>query len=300
VGVPDYYNVLGVSESATQDDISKAFRSLAKKYHPDTHHGDAEAETRFKEVSEAHETLSDPDKRKQYDALRAAARSGFGGYRAGPGGVRFEEFDLSGLGGAGGSFDDILSQLFGGLRGSPRGARTRPSKGANVTAIIRVPFKVAVRGGKTRLAFSQGGNTRTIDLSVPAGTEDGGRIRLRGLGSPGPAGPGDLVVTVRVDKNAHFRRDGFDIEGSFDVPFTTAALGGKVRAKSLDGEVELTIPPGTSGGKRFRLRGQGVKSKNGTGDLYLTVNVVIPEKLTKQQRRRLEELAQEIEKEKKG
>ena len=337
----DFYQVLGVPDSAPQDEIKKTYRRLAKRYHPDANPNDPAAAERFKEVAEAHTVLSDPDKRKQYDrmrklgafdAVRGARGAGRGAGAPGPD----EAFDFGGLGGLG----DIFSSIFG-------RAKREEERGGQVEAVVEVPFRVAMRGGKVpvtlpvtegcptcrgsgaapgassatcgecggkgTISFGQGnfavqrpcpvcrgrgtvpsercptcaglGEVRTdrrVMITVPPGTESGQRIRLKGQGEPGKTGrpAGDLLVTFQVQADRFFRREGLDVVCEVPINLAQAALGTRIRVRTLDDKkVVLRIPPGTQPGRRFRLRGQGVQKPERAGDQLVQVQVVIPEQL---------------------
>ncbi|WP_282944607.1 DnaJ C-terminal domain-containing protein [Cellulomonas endometrii] len=296
----DFYAVLGVSKDADAATIKKAYRKLARTMHPDHNPGDAVAESKFKEVGEAYAVLSDPEQRQQYDQLRAMAggarfRAGaggpggaqaggfedlFGGVFGGAGGgsrVRFPQGASTGGGGNGG-FEDLLGGLFGGGGGGfgqPRGGR----RGADLSAVTTLPFRQAVEGSTVAL----GVEGRTVKARIPAGVRDGQKIRLRGKGRPGENGApaGDLEVTVRVTPHPVFALDGSNLRVTLPVAFDEAALGAEVAVPTLDGgSVRLKIPAGTPSGRTLRVKGRGVKTPAGTGDLLVTVQVVVPQRLS--------------------
>lgn len=351
----DYYQVLGVPKNATQEEIKKAYRKLAQKYHPDANPGNKEAEERFKEISAAYDVVGDPAKRKQYDQVREMVASGFGpsagaswsgGSRAR---VRFEDLGFGDLG--------DLGDLLGGLFGVRRGRRAAAVRGADLEAEVTVSFEDAMRGttvpvriqgpapcstcggsgaapgsspvvcpqchGTGGIAVNQGlfqieqtcprchgsgrvvervcptckgsgsqRRTRTFQVRIPAGVKDGARIRLRGHGEPGPPGgqPGDLYVRVHVRPHTFFRRRGDDLEVVVPITYTEAALGAEIQVPTLDGAVTMRVPPGTPSGKTFRLRGKGAPRRGGQGDLYVTVQVEVPSRLSKEERELLEKL----------
>lgn len=350
----DYYEVLGVDKNADDAALKKAYRVLAKKYHPDMNPGDAEAEKKFKEASEAYAVLSDPEKRRQYDQFGHAAFEGGAGGAGGFGG-----FDFSGD--MGDIFGDIFGDLFGG--GRRRGPANGPMQGSNLRASIRISFEEAIFGcekeldinlkdecetchgtgakpgttpttcpkcgGKGQIVYSQqslfgmvqnvqtcpdcrgtgkiikdkcsacGGTGYTssrkkIQVSVPAGIDNGQSIRIRGKGEPGVnGGPrGDLLVEVVVSGSPQFARQDLDIFSSVDISFAQAALGGDQRIATVDGDVIYTIKPGTKSGTRVRLKGKGVPSlrnKNMRGDHYVTLNVAVPTRLSEEAKRLLRE-----------
>lgn len=363
----DFYHILGVSEGASQEDLKRAYRKLAKEYHPDTHPGDARAEERFKEISEAYNVLSDPKKRRQYDQMRKFGFGGgggadaggfrgfdfgnfdFGGFqnsrgaRPGPGGGSpFEGFDFGGLG-------DLFSQFFD-LGG--RGRRTGTQRGEDVMVQVSVPFETAAAGGKASFAvekektcpscsgggakpgstvkpcsecggrgtvvIGQGGfgvsrpcprcygrgqiienpcdrcqgsgitkGKRSYTIRIPAGIEDGGRVRLKGEGRPGTHGSpkGDMFVTVRVRPHRFFSKRGLDIHCDVNLSLAQAVNGSKIRVKTLHGKkVQLSIPGGTREGTSFRLSGMGISKNGKRGDQYVRVRVSIPPDPTKEEK----------------
>lgn len=299
----DYYATLGVEKGAAEADIKKSYRKLAQKYHPDANPGDAAAEEKFKEVSHAYDVLSDAKTRKEYDDFREMMKSGFGGGFGGAGGagaggrrIRFEDlgdlgdiFTRAGQSGGNVFSDDIFGSIFG------RGG-TRPSKGRDQETEFALGFREALEGTTANLRLTEPttGKQRSIKVRIPAGVSDGARIRVPKKGDSGPNGgpPGDLYVTVQVVPHQIFGRKGRDLTLALPVTFTEAALGADVTVPTLDGgTVTLKIPAGTQAGKTFRLRGKG-GGLNGTGgDMLVTVNVVVPQKLTKEGRDLLERFA---------
>jgi molecular chaperone DnaJ len=291
----DFYAVLGVTKDADATAIKKAYRKLARQLHPDQNPGDAAAEARFKDIGEAYAVLSDPEQRQQYDQLRAMAggarftaggRGGgtagfedvfggmFGGGANGPGGrVRYS---TGGAGGAG--FEDILGGLFGG--GGPGFGATRgPQPGADLTASTTLPFRTAVEGSTISLSVEG----RTVNARIPAGVRDGQKIRLRGKGRPGdPGAPaGDLVITVHVEPHPVFTLDGTNLRVTVPIAFDEAALGATIEVPTLDGStVRVKVPAGTPSGRTLRVKGKGVATSKGTGDLLVNVQVVVPQKLS--------------------
>ena len=346
----DYYEVLGVSKTASDDEIKKAFRTLAKKYHPDMHPGDKECEEKFKEAQEAYAVLSDAEKRKQYDQFGHAAFDGTGG---GAGGFDFSGMDMGDI------FGDIFGDFFGG--GSRRRTNDGPMKGSNLRTSVRITFEEAIFGcekeiemvlkdechschgtgakpgttpetcpkcgGKGKVVFTQqsffgtvqnvqtcpdcGGSgkiikdkcpdcrgtgyiasKKKIQVSIPAGIDNGQSIRIAGKGEPGINGGdrGDLLVEVTVSKHPIFKRQETTIFSTVPISFVTAALGGPIRIKTVDGEVEYEVKPGTQTDTKVRLRGKGVPSlrnKNIRGDHFVTLVITVPEKLNEEQKEAL-------------
>ena len=362
----DFYQVLGVSSTATQDEIKKQYRKLAKKYHPDTNPNDAKAAERFKEISEAYQTVGDAEKRKQYDQMRqlGAFGGGFGGggrspgARGAPGGgfqsgtINIEDLDLGGLGG--------LGDLFGSMFGGAGRARSRgPERGQDVETTLEVPFRTAALGGSVpvqlevteqcptcngsggapgatfstcpechgrgTVSFGQGGfavqrpcpnclgkgqvpsqrcptcngagevrTRKTVEIKVPPGADTGTRVRLRGQGGRGANGgpPGDIVITFAVQEDRFFKREGLDLVAPVKINIAQATLGSRVSVRTLDGKkVAIRIPPGTSSGKRFRVRGQGISRDGAQGDLIVEAEVTVPETLTPEQEKAMREFA---------
>jgi molecular chaperone DnaJ len=309
----DYYAVLGVKKTATADDVRKAFRKLARKYHPDVNPGDKKAEEKFKELSEANDVLSEPKKRKIYDQLgfysdnidpktaEAYANSGggaagnpFGGGGSPFGGYTqsgqhtdfdFRDFDFGGQqqGGRGGSFKDIFSGMFGG------GAAQEPANlaGADAEYTVQVPFWESIRGGEMKLNIQRPSamgrmTPEPISFRIKPGTRDGQRIRLAGKGNPGVRGgpPGDLYLIVHIAEHPIFHRDADDISITLPILPWEAALGAKVEVPTIDGRTVLRIPPGTQTGQRLRMREKGVPSATRPGvigDQIVEIRIVVPE-----------------------
>jgi molecular chaperone DnaJ len=374
----DYYAVLGVPASASQDEIKKQYRKLAAKHHPDKNPNDPKAADTFKAISEAYQTLGDAEKRKQYDDMRRlGAFGGFGGGggarpggpgRGAPGGypppgatgnIRFEDLgDLGGLGGLG----DIFSSMFGGGAGTrgATGQRARgPQRGDDVETTLEIPFRTAAQGGKVSveldmneecatchgsgaapgaklvtcpecggrgtISFGQGGfavqrpcpvclgrgqvptercptcggsgevrTRKKVMITVPAGVDDGSKIRLKGQGGRGAKGgpPGDLLITFQVQPDRFYKREGLDLIAPVPINIAQATLGSKISVKTLDGtKVAIKIPPGTTSGKRFRVRNQGIEREGSRGDLIVQVEVTVPEKLTPEQEEAMKKFA---------
>jgi molecular chaperone DnaJ len=366
-GTKDFYKVLGVEEKAPQDEIKKAYRKLAKKYHPDANPDNPKAADRFKEVGEAYSVLSDPEKRKQYDQMRRLGAFGFGrgarpgGYSTGrpaPGGpgAGFSFDDLGGLGG----ISDIFSSIFDLGKKGPKAKKEGPTRGDNVEYMVEISFETAVRGGKISISvpiseecatcagsgaapgtkirtcgeckgsgsvtFGQGGfavtrpcpaclgrgkipekacpscqgsgtvrQKRKIQVTVPEGVETGSRVRLSGQGERGREGgpPGDLVINFKVKGHRFFRRDGLDVYVSVPINIAQAALGSKIRVRTVHGrKVVLKIPEGTQTGTKFRIRGQGITKGSKSGDQYVEVRVEVPESMSEEELKAMEEFAE--------
>jgi len=371
----DFYAVLGVSSSASQDEIKKQYRRLAAKHHPDKNPNDAKAAERFKEISEAYTVLGDAEKRKQYDDMRRlGAFGGFGGgARSGPrpssgprpggGGAgreqefRFQDFDIGGLGGLG----DLFASMFGGGADRGAGARQRDEqRGQTVETTLEVPFRVAATGDKVSvelevneecdvcngsgaapgatlkvcpecngrgvISFGQGGfavnrpcpmclgrgqipsercpkcggagevrNRKKVMITVPAGSDTGTKIRLKGQGGRGSAGAasGDLVITLQVQPDRFYKRDGLDLIATVPINIAQATLGSKISVATLEKKrVAIRIPAGTASGRRFRVRGQGIAKDGQRGDLIIEVQIAVPEKRTEEQERMMKEFAE--------
>ena len=311
----DFYATLGVSKDADAAEIKKAYRKLARKWHPDQNPGDASAEQKFKEIGEAYGVLSDPEQRKQYDSLRAMAGGGprfasgpggatgangfedlFGGMFGGGGGGPRVRYSTSGMPGGGmpggGGFEDILSGMFGG--GSPGGRagfQRGPVKGGDITTSASLPFRSAVEGATVNLTLD---GTRSMKVRIPAGVQDGQKIRLRGKGQPSATGgsPGDLVVTVKVEPHPVFGLNGQNLTITVPITFPEAVQGATISVPTLDGsQVKLKVPAGTQSGSRLRAKGRGVKTKKGTGDLIVTLEVAVPRKVSKAAAEALQQFA---------
>lgn len=305
----DYYAVLGVDKRATQKDIQKAYRRLARQFHPDVSPNKKEAEERFKEINEAYEVLSDPEKRKRYDELGAdweryreyrpyseagrAAGAGAGGFTS----QRMRPEDLEDLFGGESPFSDFFDTFFGGGGATERRGPPRPRRGQNVEGTVEVTLEEAARGGTWQVQLAEeNGNTRRVEVTIPPGVRDAARIRIAGQGGEGRAGGprGDLYIVVRVQPHPIFRRDGDDLHARVSARMTMLLLGGEVAVPTLTGRVMLKIPAGTTDGRVFRLRGKGMPRPahpDQHGDLYVEVHVALPQQLTFEQRRLIEEFA---------
>ncbi|WP_419551317.1 DnaJ C-terminal domain-containing protein [Candidatus Poriferisodalis sp.] len=275
----DYYAVLGVSPDASDPDITKAYRKLARKHHPDSSDGDEE---RFKQISAAYDVIGDSEKRAAYDEARRMGPAGFGpqmgGFASGPGGFSIRIEDLGDLGG-------IFGHLFGDGRGRAGRGDPMPMRGQDLETRVGVSFRDAIEGAITEVAVPDpsSGGMRKVKVRIPAGVDDGGRIRLAGKGSPGSGGGpnGDLFVIVDVARDTDFGRDGRNLTVSVPITYPEAVFGADVRVLDFGGNsVTLRIPPGTPSGKTFRVRGRGVKTRRGTGDLLVSVEIAVPTKLS--------------------
>src|SRR5271168_1899964 len=302
----DPYEILGIDKKASAADIKSAYRRLAKKLHPDANKNDPKAATRFAELNAAHEILEDADKRKAFDRGEIDAEGkprfrgfeghgGAAGARPGAGFSPESEFESFSFGPEGftrgtkrgrasanahaGGFEDILREAFGGARRGGAGAAFEAEDfggGANVSASLTVSLPDAAHAATQRIRLPSG---KDVEVKIPAGISNGQQIRLRGQGMAGPSGAaGDLLITLSIAPHPTFTLDGADIRLDLPVTLYEAALGAKVRVPTLDRPVELTIPPGTSSGRTFRLKGKGFPAKEGRGDLLATVRIVLPEK----------------------
>jgi curved DNA-binding protein len=309
----DYYETLGVSKTASEDEIKSAFRKLARKYHPDMAKAKdkATAEEKFKQINEAYEVLSDPEKRKKYDQLGAnwnqpggfqpppgwGARQpgGFHQYGGGNGGVEFE------FGGTG--FSDFFEQFFGGGRGQSAfggggfGRRAATAeRGSDVEADIMVPLEEALNGAKRTVSFRRAGSkkTETYQVKIPRGVREGQRIRLAGQGEAGARGgkSGDLFLRVRLARHPDFTVEGSDLIHEVKILPSQAVLGAEIKVPTLEGDVRMKIPAGTQGGQRFRLRERGLPSSAGArGDLFVLTQIQIPKKISEAERKIWSDLA---------
>jgi curved DNA-binding protein len=320
----DYYATLSVKKDASQDDIQKAYKKLARKFHPDVNK-DPQAEVKFKEIGEAYEVLKDPDKRQKYDqygsAWNRARQSGGSGVPPGwnvhygdSGAGGFDFGDLGGMGGGGERFSSFFDMLFGG--GGPGGQRRGaaaggpagfggfggqggPQVGGNAEATLPLTVEEAVQGGEKEIAISDPstGQRRSLSVKIPAGVRSGQKIRLAGQGPPGLGGAaGDLLLKVEIQPDSRFRVDGADIQTTVPVAPWEAALGGEAEVETPTGPVRVRIPAGSSSGRKIRLRGRGLSKQGGDkGDLLAEIRVVIPDPLSPRERELFEQLAAESE-----
>ena len=268
----DFYKVLGVDKKATADEIKKKYRSLARDLHPDKNQGDAAREEKFKAVSEAYDILSDSKKRAEYDEARSMFERG--GFRAPTGGGNFQGGDFSDLFG-GGNPQDIFANLFGG------GGRRGPRKGSDLQTEATITFKESVFGTTLDLKLNiNGTGSQTISARVPAGVNDGAKIRVKGKGAPGEAGPGDLFIELNVKPHAIFSRKGENLTLTLPVTFAEAALGADLKVPTLAGDdVTVRLAAGTPTGRVLRVKGRGIKKGAVIGDLLITIEVQVPRAL---------------------
>lgn len=286
----DYYDVLGVAKSSTEKEIKKAYKRLAMKYHPDKNQGDEQAATKFKEIKEAYEVLTDADKRGQYDDFGHSAfqnggmGGGFGGgHSQGFGG--FEDIFGSAFGGGGrsrggfggGGFDDMFSQQ----------RQPRPQKGQDRQFNLTVDFADAINGCEQVIELPINGVSKKINVKVPAGIDNGEKIRFSGKGESGAYGgpAGDLLIQINTRPHTHLQRDGNDLICPVTTDFVTAALGGEVEIQTLESRFKLKVPAATQSGRKFRMKGKGVTSRKGiTGDLMVEITVATPTNLNEKQK----------------
>ena len=274
----DFYKILGVSENASSKEITKTYRKLARKLHPDANPGDQEAERKFKEISAAYDVIGDEKKRSEYDEFR----------RLGPAGAGFNS-DFGGFSSGGMPFD--ISDVFGNFFGNqPNMGRQR---GLDLEATLSLSFMDAINGITTTLTLgnSQGKTSTSVKVKIPPGVENGQRVRVKGKGRQGPSGPGDLFVVVQVEPHELFGRDGNNLTLKTPVTFPQLALGSEIKVSTLDGnKVKLRIPAGTPNGRTFRVKGRGVSTSKNVGDLLVTVEVQIPTEMSEKEISLVQEL----------
>ncbi len=328
VDYKDYYKILGVSKNASEKEIRSAYRKLARQYHPDVNPGDKSAEEKFKEINEANEVLSDPEKRKKYDELSeyyqqygrmpGSADGGFGGtggahyqYRTvtpdelndlfggqSPFSDFFEQFFSSDFAGGSGSSSSIFGNVGNGTGATGR-ARQRATVGQDIEAQVEVTLAEAYSGASRVFELADvDGSTKRIEVKIPAGVDEGSRIRIAGQGGQGTAGRGNLYLVVQIVPDERFTREGTTLRTTIDVPLAVAMLGGEAQVTTPDGrKLALRIPPETANGKSFRLRGRGMPQlgqPDKRGDLFAEVSVVLPRHLSDEQRRLFEAFARSI------
>ena len=316
----DYYKTLGLQRDASQDEIRKAYRELARKYHPDMNPDDKTAKKRFQEVQEAFDVLDNAEKREMYDRYGSSFET-FGGSprgstnwggQAGARGFTFDDVDFGqifgsrfgdgpggggpGGGGPGGGFADLFGQFAGDARSGGRKRARRPSRGADVRHELTISFNLAVTGGEVEIVLKRrSGKSETIGVKIPPGIEEGMKIRLRGQGEPGAPGgtPGDLLLTVRALGHPCFQRRGNQLHVKLPVTLAEASLGAKVDVPTPKGTVSLKVPPGTSSGTKLRIKAHGVAPAKGpAGDLLAEVQIVLPDTLDDESREMIRQIGE--------
>lgn len=290
----DYYQLLGVSRNASDEELQKAYRELARKNHPDLNPDDRRAKENFQRIQTAYDVLSDADKRKRYDQLGSNFEQ--------MGGAGFQDVDFSqlfGQGGAGpggmpGGFEELFRQFSGAGRSGPRG-RAQPARGMDLEQELTIPFNTAVTGGEAQITVRRPSDKQeTLSVRVPVGVKDGQKIRLRGQGQDGGSGrAGDLLIVVHVAGHPWFRRRGNDLELDLPISLEEAALGTNIDVPTPHGTITLKIPAGTSGGKRFRIKDHGIRVAKGKGNLFVTVQLQIPAQLDEQSQQLIREFSQQ-------
>jgi curved DNA-binding protein len=290
----DYYEILGLKKGSSPDELKKAFRKLAVKYHPDKNPGDKKAEDRFKEINEAYAVLSDPQKKSQYDQFGSAGfhqrYSQEDIFRNFNGGDIFREFNLGG--------DDLFSRIFGGGGGFRQGGgRAMSRKGQDFEMEVAISFLEAFSGGEKRVAFSREGRSEELSVKLPAGIDSGARLRLTGKGGAGIGGGpnGDLYLNIAVRADSRYSREGADILFPQQIPFSHACLGGSLDVETLDGIKRIKVPAGIQPDTKIRLKGLGFpqQGKGTRGDFYVVVKVKVPQTLSAQQKELVEKLGKE-------
>ncbi|WP_022940267.1 DnaJ C-terminal domain-containing protein [Psychromonas hadalis] len=278
----DYYEVLGVTKDASEKEIKKAYKKLAMKYHPDRNPDNPVAENNFREVKSAYEIVNDAEKRQQYDDFGHSAFDESGQSRRG------------GFGQQGGGFDDMFGGMFGERQQQQPRYQPQPEKGSDIIATIEISLEEAVEGCVQEIKLPN--NPQLLKVTIPAGIDTGQRVRINGKGNPGTlgGGHGDLLVEVSLLEHDVFRREGRDLYCLIETPFTTAALGGSLKVPTFAGFINIKIPQGTQAGRKFRIKGKGIKSMNNglIGDLIYEVVITTPTELTEKQRGLLEQLAE--------
>jgi curved DNA-binding protein len=310
----DLYDVLGISRTATPDEIKKAHRKAVRQYHPDRNKNNPQAEEKFREAQEAYDILADPQKRQNYDQFghagvgvgsageggrpdpfeqfrRAQRGAGRGNrqWQAGPN-VSVEDFDFRDPSG----FGDVFEQFFGGGagRGAARGrARPAPQRGADVEHPVTLTFEQAARGTKMEFQLNHDGKIQTIEVNIPPGVKDGSRIRMKGQGQQTNGEPGDLYIVTQVAPHPYFRREDLDIYLDVPISMYEAALGTKVEVPTLDGPVTVTIPPGTSSHAKLRIKGRGIERGGQKGDQFVMTKIVAPKDLDEGDKQTIAEMA---------
>ncbi|AGC49524.1 J domain-containing protein [Lawsonia intracellularis] len=296
----DYYKVLGVERNATKDMISKAYKKLAKKYHPDLNPGNTEAEEKFKNITEAYEVLKDDEKRKMYDQLGSNWKDGQ--YFQNESGFDNFSFNFGGDAFGGSGFSDFFESLFGGgQRGRSSGFSgfsSRQHRGRDIEAEISISLEDALHGGERSFTLQTPDGPKTLKVNIPAGVREGAKLRLAGQGYSGSGGgaTGDLYLHIRFLPHSQFHVENNNITYNVQIMPWEAVLGTKIRVPTLEGNVELSVPAGTSSGRKMRLRGKGLGSSNSRGALFVIIGIKTPTNLTDKQRKLWEELAANAEK----
>lgn len=298
----DPYKILGVDRSAGQDEIKRAYRRLAKEYHPDRNPNNPSAEQRFKEVQAAYEVLGDSKRRAQYDQFGAGGPAPeYQQWAARAGGSPYEgvHFDFGSFGDLSSIFEQFFQRGRSGMggRGSARGARQAPARGGNLEHSITLTFDEALRGTTREVVLSGGGAPERIEFRVPAGVHDGQKIRVRGKGHGAGGGRGDLLIRCDVRPHAYYRREGLDLYVDVPLSVREAILGASVEVPTPSGSTMVKVPSGTSSGKKLRLRGRGVHDERSgkTGDLFVVVRIEVPKEVSERARALIEELDSELE-----
>ncbi|MCA8992147.1 MAG: J domain-containing protein [Planctomycetaceae bacterium] len=303
----DYYNVLGVARSASQEEIRKAYKKIARENHPDSKPGDKAASERFKQAAEAYEVLGDSEKRQKYDqfgsAWKHADQLGGNPFGGGGGGAQVDLGEFLGRGGRGGGgvdLGDLLGGMFGGGMGGGGGRRSYgPRKGPDLEASISIPFQMAATGGSYDVSVHRAGTTERLAVPVPAGVDTGAKLRVAGKGEPGPSGgpAGDLLVTVNVAPHPFFRRTGNDVYLDLPLTISEAVLGTKVEVPTLrEKSVTLPVPPGTSSGAKLRIKDAGFPDRKSgqNGHQYVVVKVVVPKDVPDEAADLLRQFAEQV------
>ena len=315
VDYKDYYEVLGISKGATADEIKKAYRKLARKYHPDANLNNPSAEEKFKEIGEAYEVLKDPQKRQRYDQLGANWKQYANTGR--PGGGQSYSYDFGGGRGfnfenMGGGFSDFFEMFFGssanqgassgydfGNNFGGGGARASSRKGQDLQSAIEINLREAFTGTQRSIRLQKENKTRTVNVKIPKGIKNGGKIRLAGEGGPGPGGGpgGDLYLTVNVSQHNIYERKGNDLHIEVPVNIKEAYYGGKINIPTFEGKVDMKLPKKTQSGKTLRLKGKGMPGVKGgsNGNLYVKTRIVFPEKMNSKQKKKFEEFLKDYD-----
>lgn len=302
----DFYDILSVPRTASADEIKKAHRKLVRQYHPDLNKTDPKAAEKFGEIQQAYDVLSDDLKRKKYDKLGAnwdqpqppPGANPYGGFRPESGGMSQEEMEAEF---GQGQYSDVFEQLFGGRGPFGRGAAgggqrrgpagDRSDRGKDVDHPVTLTFEQAARGTTLPLTINRGSSTESIEIKVPAGVKDGSRVRIKGRGDTSHGAPGDLFIVVSVTPHAFYKRDGLDVVLEMPISLYESLLGTRLVVPTLDGEVTVTVPPGTNSGAKLRIKGRGVKRSGEIGDQFCVVKIVVPKNLDEDEQAMIHQLA---------